>query len=47
LVLTSLVSSYAAKPNIETVAIGRECVIAVDTYIYAYPLVIAEPTVPR
>jgi hypothetical protein len=28
----------------ETAAIGQECVIAVDVYIYAYPLVIAEPT---
>jgi hypothetical protein len=38
---------YVAKPNIGTVAIGQECLIAVDVYIYAYPLVIAEPTVPR
>jgi hypothetical protein len=31
----------------ETAAIGQECVIAVDVYIYAYPLVIGEPTVTR
>jgi hypothetical protein len=37
LILTSLVSNYVAKPNMETAAIGQECVIAVDVYIYAYP----------